>query len=188
MDIILPRDSEDAYGILHRFPKIPKKCDQKTVVKDSGPGHECKSAFDNNNDSYFCSDRTDPFPWITFEFPYHDIVITNYSLTYFNDYYSFRSYIIEGKHNDKWYLLDNVTDATLVVPAITSTRSVRYPGIYSVINITMTSPNSLNAQEFRIKEFDVFGSAHVKKRSCVYKFKSTRSIIDIRFVLFIIFS
>ena len=186
MQYILPRDSEDAFGILHRYPKLSKKCQSKTVVNDSGPGYECDVVFDNDEDSYFCSDRNDPFPWITFEFPKHDVVLTNYSLTYYNDIYSFVSYIVEGKYHDKWYLLDNVTDARLVKPAITATRPIQYPGIFSIINVTMTSPNLEGRYEFRIREFDVFGTAQVKRISCPHKYKSGRPIAGICLIIILI--
>ena len=68
MGFIFPRDSDDSFVILHRFPKFPKKCESKTVVGDAGEGFECESAIDGNDDSYFCSDRNNLFPWMTFEF------------------------------------------------------------------------------------------------------------------------
>lgn len=180
MDYILPRDSEDAYGIIHRNPKIPKKCDHKTVVSSSYP---CTNAIDYDNNSYFCSDRTDPFPWISFEFPHHDIVITNYSITYFTGSYGINSYIVEGKFREKWYLLDNVTNAVIKEPRNTSTRPISYPGIFSVFKLTMTKTCPGGGYEFRIKEFDVFGSVQVKKRSCVHKNNNNKSINNIYFVI-----
>lgn len=157
----LPENNTDYYGLLHIKKNTRVLCIGNTSYSSD---FVCEKSLDFDFSTYFCSKRYTPFPSITYSFPRHDILITNYTLSTYYMYYPPKAWILEGLMNKDWAILDNVTDSGLTSNNVTITRPVQRIGIYSSIKITMigTSYEENEKYEFRVAEFDVFGSLHRK--------------------------
>ena len=95
------------------------------------------------------------------------VAITNYTIsqsTAEEYFYGPNSYIFEAFDNEKWYLLDNVTSTDLNSSGKTLTRPVQMTGIFSKFRLTQTAKNTGKGNEFRVCNFDIFGSIHRKYR------------------------
>ena len=180
-----PANEQDNEGIFHKHPNIIPKCDSITPVAN---GYSCDVALNYDSNGYFCSNREDPFAWITFRIP-PNVLVTNYSLTNpdFNNAGP-RGFAVMGKKGDSNILIDNVTNSGLDYSRAILTRSVYPIDFYSEITLTMQTLSYLNRYEFRIMFFDVFGFFLGYPGTCCIQFSFHRIHLFTSILIFFTYS
>ena len=158
MNILLPKNSSDINGFIHKVKRLKVTCEQSSTID----GAVCNNAIDPLEDYYFCSNNS-ANQWMNISFPRNRILLTHYS--YQSPIYSAewrkgpKSWVFRGLNEKKeWVDLDVVDNEAPKISNGIITRNINKSSLFSAFSLQMYGTNYYEENNLRINKIDFFGS------------------------------